>query len=221
MLNTTPPIPKTELERLISLSDFDLDYSDLSHNFEDLVQLAAKVSGTTISLVNLIDSYTQWSVSNYGLNIDQMSREDSVCQYTILEDDHFEVENLAADERFSDKFYVNQPLSLRYYFGIPLKTKEGHNIGALCVLDQDLKKLTPEKIELLKLIANEIVNRLNTIKLLQDLKFKLKDANDVNKKVAHDIRGPLSGIIGISEIINEQGDDNKLDQVLDLVKLIH
>ena len=221
MLDTTPPTPKNELERLISLSDFDLDYSDLSHNFEDLVQLAAKVSGTTISLVNLIDSYTQWSVSNYGLDIDQMSREDSVCQYTILEKEHFEVEDLSADDRFSDKFYVNQPLSLRYYFGIPLKTKEGHNIGALCVLDRDLKKLTPEKIELLKLIANEIINRLNTIKLLQDLKFKLKGANDVNKKVAHDIRGPLSGIIGISEIINEQGDDNKLDQVLDLVKLIH
>ena len=38
MLDTTPPTPKNELERLISLSDFDLDYSDLSHNFEDLVQ---------------------------------------------------------------------------------------------------------------------------------------------------------------------------------------
>ncbi len=221
MLNTTPTIPKDELERLISLSDFDLDYSDLSHNFEDLVQLAAKVSGTTISLVNLIDSYTQWSVSNYGLDIDQMPREDSVCQYAILENEHFEVEDLSSDERFSDKFYVNQPLNLRYYFGIPLKTKAGHKIGALCVLDKDLKKLTPEKIELLKLIANEIINRLNTIKLLQDLKFKLKDANDLNRKVAHDIRGPLSGIIGISEIINEQGDENKLDQVLELVKLIH
>lgn len=221
MVNNNAPIPKDELERLLSLTDFDLDYSDLSKNFEDLVQLAAKVSGTSISLVNLIDSYTQWSVSQFGLDIEQMPREDSVCQYTILEEEQFEVKDLSSDERFSDKSYVQAPLGLRYYFGVPLTTKGGQNIGALCVLDRDIKTLSPEKIELLKIIANEIINRLNTIKLLQDLRYKLKGATDVTKKVAHDIRGPLSGIIGISEIINEQGDDNKLDQVLELVKLIH
>ncbi len=213
--------PKDELERLISLTEYDLDYADLSHNFEDLVQLAAKVSGTSISLVNLIDSYTQWSVSQFGLDIEQMPREESVCQYTILEKDHFEVKDLSADQRFSEKFYVQQPLSLRYYFGVPLTTKDGQNIGALCVLDKEKKTISPEKIELLKLIANEIINRLNTIKLLQDLRFRLKGASDVNKKVAHDIRGPLSGIIGISEIINELGDENKIEEVLELVKLIH
>jgi len=221
MLNKNDLVPKDELERLISLTEFDLDYADLSHNFEDLVQLAAKVAGTTISLVNLIDSYTQWSVSQFGLDIEQMPREDSVCQHTILEDDHFEVKDLSNDTRFSTKSYVQDPLSLRYYFGVPLTTKNGHNIGALCVLDRNVKTLSPEKIELLKLIANEVVNRLNTIKLVQDLKYKLKGAGDVTKKVAHDIRGPLSGIIGISEIINEQGAENQLDQVLELVKLIH
>jgi signal transduction histidine kinase len=221
MLNNEALTPKDELDRIIALSDFDLDYSDLSNNFKDLVQLAAKVAGTTISLVNLVDSYTQWSVSQFGLEIEQMPREESVCQYTILEDDHFEVKDLSIDKRFSQKFYVQAPLSLRYYFGVPLTSKGGHNLGALCVLDRDLKTLSPEKIELLKLIANEVVNRLQTIKLVQDLKYKLKGADEVNKKVAHDIRGPLSGIIGISEIINEQGDENKLDQVLELVKLIH
>ncbi|MEJ5995376.1 GAF domain-containing sensor histidine kinase [Pedobacter sp. Du54] len=221
MSNPTSLLSKDELNRLISLSEFDLDYSDLSHNFEDLVQLAAKVSGTSISLVNLIDSYTQWSVSKFGLDIEQMSREDSVCQYTILEKDQLEVKDLSVDERFSDKFYVQQPLNLRYYFGVPLTTKEGHNIGALCVLDNETKTISPEKVELLKLIANEIVNRLNTIKLLQDLRYKLKGASDVNKKVAHDIRGPLAGIIGISEIINELGNENKIEEVLELVRLIH
>ena len=221
MSNNQVSITKDEFERLKSLSDFDLDYSDLSSNFEDLIQLAAKVTGTQISLVNLIDSYTQWTVSNHGLDLDQMSREDSVCQYTIQEDEHFEVKDLSVDERFSEKFYVQQPLGLRYYFGVPLTTKEGHNLGALCVLDRSIKTISPEKIELLQIIAKEIIKRLDTIKLLQDLKYKLKGASDVNKKVAHDIRGPLSGIIGISEIINEQGDENKLDQVLELVKLIH
>ncbi|WP_316785369.1 GAF domain-containing sensor histidine kinase [Pedobacter frigiditerrae] len=209
------------MERIITLSDYDLDYSGLENNFKDIIHLAARVAGTEISLINLIDSFTQWSIAHHGLEIDQMPREESVCQYTIMGDDHFEVEDLSADARFTNKFYVDKPLSLRYYFGIPLKTSTGFNIGALCVLDTSFKKLTPEKVELLKLIANEIVNRLNTIKLLQELKSKLNDAKETHKRVAHDIRGPLSGIIGISEIISERGNENQLDEVMDFVTLIH
>jgi len=221
MSTPNPPIPINEMERIITLSEYDLDYSGLENNFKDIIHLAARVAGTEISLINLIDSFTQWSIAHHGLDVDQMPREDSVCQYTIMGDDHFEVEDLSADARFTDKFYVDKPLNLRYYFGIPLKTNSGFNIGALCVLDTNFKKLTPEKVELLKLIANEIVNRLNTIKLLQELKTKLNDAKETQKRVAHDIRGPLSGIIGLSEIISERGNENQLDEVIDFVNLIH
>ncbi|RZL50795.1 MAG: sensor histidine kinase [Pedobacter sp.] len=221
MPNSQSPMPKNEMERIITLSDYDLDYSGLENNFKDIIHLAARVAGTDISLINLIDSFTQWSIAHHGLEVDQMPREDSVCQYTIMEEDHFEVDDLSTDIRFLDKTYVNNPLNLRYYFGIPLKTNNGINIGALCVLDKNFKKLTPEKVELLKLIASEIVNRLNTIKLLQEMKIKLNEAKESHKRVAHDIRGPLSGIIGISEIISERGDENKLDEVIDFVNLIH
>lgn len=221
MSSNIAPIPTNEMDRILNLYEFDIDYSNLESTFKDLTYLAAKISGTDISLVNLIDSFTQWSVSNFGLDIDQMAREDSVCQYTILEQDHFEVEDLSLDARFQDKSYVDNPLNLRYYFGVPLRTSTGHNIGALCVLDKDKKKLSAEKIELLKIIANEIITRLNTIKVVQDLKNKLFIEKETSKKVAHDIRGPLSGIIGISEIIKDQADDNKIDDVLELVNLIH
>jgi signal transduction histidine kinase len=217
----TPPIPANEMERLLNLSTFDIDYSNLENNFKDLIYLAAKIAGTDISLINLIDSYTQWTISNYGLDIDQMPREDSVCQYTILEDDHFEVPDLSKDDRFLNKDYVKNPLNLRYYFGIPLKTNNGYNLGALCVMDSERKKLTPEKIELLRLIANEILVRLNTIKLLQDTKNELNIIRESKQKVAHDIRGPLSGIMGISSIIKEEGSKNSIDEILEMVDLIY
>lgn len=63
-----------------------------------------------------------------------------------------------------DKFYVKDEPHLKYYFGIPLKTDQGNNIGALCVLDRQEKELTPEKIELLKIVADEIVTRLESAK---------------------------------------------------------
>lgn len=221
MPSNIPPIPSNEMDRVLNLYEFDIDYTNLEDTFKDLTYLAAKVSGTDISLINLIDTYTQWSVSKFGIDADQMPREDTVCQYTILEKDYFEVENLAVDERFRDKDYVANPLNLRYYFGIPLKTNEGHHIGALCVLDTTNKKLSPEKIELLKIIANEIITRLNTIKMVQDLKNKLSSEKSSTKKASHDIRGPLSGIIGVTQIIKDQIEENNLDQVLEMLNLIY
>ncbi|WP_316793690.1 GAF domain-containing sensor histidine kinase [Pedobacter frigoris] len=209
------------MERLIHLSDLDIDYSSLSDNFKDLTHLAAKVAGTEISLVNLIDSYTQWTIGNHGLDVDQTPREDTVCQYTIMSDDQLEVPDLTADERFNKKDFVNDPMSLRYYFGIPLKDREGINIGALCVMDTKFKTMSPEKIELLKIIAGEIVNRLKSYKAMDDLKSQVNEANESKKKVAHDIRGPLAGIIGLSQIISEQGKSANIDEVMDFINLIH
>lgn len=54
-----PPVPKNEFERVLNLSDYNIDYSDFQDKFKDLAKLAASVAGTPISLVNLIDSYTQ------------------------------------------------------------------------------------------------------------------------------------------------------------------
>lgn len=220
-LKNLNPIPENELDRLLSLADFDLDYSDHQETFKDLAKLAAKVTGTSISMVNLIDSLTQWTISNYGLDLDQMLREDSVCQYTIMEKEHFEVADLSSDDRFKDKFYVTGDPKVRYYYGVPLRTTSGMQIGALCVLDKERKSLDPEKIELVKIIADEIVGRLRTHKVLENLRSKLNEAKQTQKKVAHDIRGPLGGIVGLAQIIKDQGDHNQMDEVLEFVNLIH
>jgi len=215
------PFPVNELERITSLSEFDLDYTNLQDSFKSLVELAARIAGSDISLVNLIDSYTQWTISSHGLDLDQMPREESVCQYTIVETEQFEVPNLKIDDRFKDKFYVAGELNLKYYYGVPLTTSTGVNIGALCVLDRETKVLSPEKVEMLQIIASEIVNRLKTLKVIVHLQNTIKDTNETKKRLAHDIRGPLAGVIGLTEIIAEQGDSNKIEEVLEFVNLIH
>lgn len=218
--NHVRPMPANEAERLLALSEFDPDFTDLQSDFENITALAAKISGTNISLVNLIDSFTQWSVSNYGLDINQMPREESICQYTIAGGDHFEISDLSLDERSKDFFYVGNPLNLRYYFGVPLRTPSGQNIGALCVLDQASKTLTTDKIELLKLLAKEVVDKLINLKILQKVKMELDDAKKSQRKAAHDIRGPLSGVTGIIDIIRKKGDKNQFEDLMDYVFMI-
>ena len=214
------PFPKDELDRIISLSDFNPDYLKLDDTFKDLTQLAAKVTGSPISMVNLIDSYTVWTVSGYNFEVQQTPREESVCQYTILQKEEFAVNDMSVDPVFKTADFVTGDAHFRFYHGIPLSVDE-HNLGALCVLDMQPKLLSAEKVEMLKLIASEIVNRLKTLQYIETLRNKATEAKDKQNKVAHDIRGPIAGIMGLAEIISSQGQDNELEEVLDFINLIY
>lgn len=209
------------MERIIGLSNIDLDFTNLEDNFKDLTLLATKVTGTEISLINIIDSFTQWTIANQGIELEQMPREESVCQYTIMSDKPFEVQDLTLDERFSTKYYVQGDEGLRYYYGMPLQLAPGLNVGALCVLDKQVKALSPEKVELLEIIAQTVVKRLKSIQTLSLLRAKLNESDASKKKAAHDIRGPLGGIIGLSELMAEQGASGDVSEFMEYINMIN
>lgn len=214
------PIPSNEYERLLELAELDLDYTNLQDDLEDLTKLAAGIVGAQVSLVNLIDSYTQWSVANFGLDQQQIPREESVCQYTIMDQDSLEIIDLHDDNRFNPKSSASKGPNLRYYYGIPLTTSGGVNIGALCVLDPQSKEIPPEKKELLKMIANQVVRRLEAMNKIKKLEDKIGELNETNRKVSHDIRSPVSGIIGIAQIMEEEIQNERIKEVLELVDMI-
>lgn len=219
-MQSTRPIPANEAERLATLFELDLDYVNLNNSFEDLSYLAAKVTGTEMSLISFIDSYTQWIVSRFGLEIYQTPIDDTVCQYTLMEDDHLEIEDLSKDKRFDGKGIADDPMNLRYYLGIPLKTNSGYNIGSLCVLDTNYHKLSKDKIDQLKIIAKQVITRVNDTQAIKTLEKKLANQNETYKKVAHDIRGPIAGIIGLADMINNDKDEYPNEELHNIVGMM-
>ncbi|MDX5480003.1 MAG: GAF domain-containing sensor histidine kinase, partial [Cyclobacteriaceae bacterium] len=187
---------------------------------DNLSKLASGIAGTEISLVNLIGPNTQWTVSSFGIEIQQMPREDSVCQYTILGQEAFEVRDLSADYRFKDKFYVAEDPCLKYYFGIPLINSEGMALGALCVMDKKTKQLTDDQRYQLKLLAKEVVERLEEKKQLNQVQQQYDKLRLSHKKVAHDIRGPLGGILGLAEMIESDINGISNKEILEFLTLI-
>lgn len=214
------PFTKDELGRLMTLADLNVDYSNIQESFRDLAKLAAKVSGSPISMINLIDSYTTWTISNYGFDVDQTPRDESICQYTIHENEFYQVSDLSVDPMFKDEGFVTDGPKFRFYFGVPLSA-QNHNLGALCVLDKKAKELPAEKIELLKIIADEIMNRLKTMQYVESLQNKVTEVRQTQNRVIHDIRGPIAGIIGLADIMKMQGRDNNIEEVLEFIGLIY
>lgn len=210
-----------ELERLIDLSEFDLDYQAHDPELDRLTRMTARICGAKISLVNLVDQYSQWTVSGHGTDIKQMPSEDSVCRFTIKKDTFLELKGLTEDPRFRDKNYVCGGPGLDYYYGIPLKTERGAKIGTLCVLDTETLELSQEQKELLEIVAHLVVGRLESIKRMKLLEEQLDEADKSKRKLGHDVRGPIAGIVGIIDILKEnskEGDLSELDEMLELIE---
>lgn len=219
-MQTTRTIPSNEMQRLSSLFELDLDYASLDNTFKDLSYLAARVTGTEISLISFIDSYTQWIVSRFGLEVYQTPIDDTVCQFTLGEEDHLEIEDLSKDGRFTEKGFTDDPMNLKYYLGIPLKSSNGLNIGSLCVLDTHHHKLSEEKIAQLKVIARQIISRINDANAIKTLEKQINLQDETYKKVAHDIRGPIAGIIGLADMISADKENYANEELVGIVGMM-
>lgn len=130
--------------------------------FDDLVRLAAYICGTPISLVSLIDVDRQWFKAQKGFDgLSSTSRDKAFCQYAMLADDIFEVEDATKDPLFKDNPFVTTGADgIRFYAGAPLITPEGLPLGTICALDTVPRRLSEEQREALRILAREVVAHL-------------------------------------------------------------
>lgn len=158
-----------EQERLAALFSYQILDSESETELDDLTELASQICDTPISLISLVDDNRQWFKSKKGLSVSQTSREIAFCAHTIEGAGIFEVTDAKADERFKENPLVTGELNIGFYAGIPLTTPEGYNLGSLCVIDHQPRKLTEKQIKALftlsKLVITKFELRLQVLQL--------------------------------------------------------
>lgn len=164
------PVPTNEKERLQALRKYDLLDSVKEEEFDRLTRLASIICGVPMSVITLIDEERQWFKSKIGLDDDETRREDSFCQYTIMDDVILEVQDATKDERFKDNPFVLGAPKIRFYAGYPLMDPDGYALGSLCVMDDKSRKLSKDQEEALVILANEVISQIIARKEKEDLK---------------------------------------------------
>ena len=193
-----------EYQRIRKLSEFDLDFYELQEQFKSLIEVAELISGTELSVINLIDNYSQWSLSADGAEPKQIPKESSICSHTINSTEFMEVERLDLDERFRNKESVVGENGYRYYLGMPLTLSSGENVGVLCMMHRQEMVIPGDKKKALGIIATEIVNKLELRRKLNETLFILSDTVRIKNQIAHDVRGPVHGISGLAESVESE-----------------
>ena len=211
-------IPTNEKKRLKSLYDLFIMDTDVEKEYQHLVELAANILETPISLISLIDQNRQWFKAKLGVDISETPREISFCTHTILKNEPLIINDLKKDSRFAENpFVVNEP-NIKFYAGVPIQYEEDLNLGTLCVLDVKERKLSDRQIEGLKILAEAVSSNLKlrfqnfqTIKKEEELRFNfsrvqelLQENRDLTSMLIHDFKNPLSVITSACNMIESK-----------------
>jgi putative nucleotidyltransferase with HDIG domain len=163
------PIPENEEARLAALRACEILDTSPEHEFDSLTRLAAKICGTPIALVTLLDSERQWFKSKIGVETSQTPREIAFCSHTILSDQPLLVPDLRQDPRFANNPMVISDPNIRFYCGVPLEIEKGLGVGTLCVIDCQPRQLSLEQVEDLAVLAQQVTAQLKLRKAVRDL----------------------------------------------------
>jgi GAF domain-containing protein len=160
--NPYPPQPDDEeTERLAELKSYGILDTQPESQFDSIVALARVLFDTPISAITLVDNDRQWFKARTGLDVDQTPREDSFCSHAMESGGVFVVPDATRDPRFADNPLVTGGPNIRFYAGAPLRSPNGHKLGAVCVIASDprgdFSSADRRKLEILaSIVGNEL-----------------------------------------------------------------
>ncbi|MDF9799269.1 PAS domain S-box-containing protein [Catalinimonas alkaloidigena] len=153
-----------EDQRIKALSNYHIIDTPPEECFDRIVHLLAMIFEVPVALISIIDHERQWNKAKLGTKIDQISKEVSFCQQTILNNTYTEVEDASQDSRFKNNPWVKEEPKISFYAGYPLISSEGYTLGALCIMDNKSKKLTGTQKNILKSLAQEVTDHIEARK---------------------------------------------------------
>jgi signal transduction histidine kinase len=178
---------------------------------DNLVRLAASLCRVPYGVVNIITSSEQVQIAATGIDAGVCSREDSMCAVVFLNRSTTVVRDASKDPRFAaNPFVTGSIAAVRFYASVPLETSSGLVLGSLCVFSGEAKLPSLEQIELLEVLAHQVVELLElqhrTLQL-SDALAELRRSNDLLSefagRVSHDLRTPLTTILGYVELAQD------------------
>lgn len=130
-----PAHPIDEAARLSALRALAILDTPPEEGFDRLTRLACRIFGVPMAGISLIDADRQWFKSSVGMPGGEIPRDTSICGHAILQDTAFVVPDAAIDPRFADNPFVTGGPRIRFYAGHVLRSRDGHALGTLCVID--------------------------------------------------------------------------------------
>lgn len=163
----------SEQLRLAELESYDLDNGYPKEQLLSIIKLASNICDAPISLIDIIDEFNQRTIVTHGDWEEQViPRDKSICDKVVVNGDMLIINDIGNNEEISSRLSAEDKEKIKFYAGAPLKSPNGFNMGALCIIDSEPRQLTEFQKESLQVLADEIMARLHLHKQTKSLKIQ-------------------------------------------------
>ncbi|WP_306397935.1 sensor histidine kinase [Telluria beijingensis] len=145
--------PQPDAARVRALHELQLLDTPPEERFDRITRLACRLLGVPISLLALVDTDRQWFKSRVGIELRETARATSFCTHTIEHPGGLVIEDVRRDPRFAANPFVLGEPRVRFYAGIPLAAPDGSRVGALCVIDREVRHFDADQMATLQDLA--------------------------------------------------------------------
>lgn len=218
-------------KRLQAVRRYQISGTPPEEAFDRITRLASDIYDAPVALLNIAtERRSLWCKSAAGWDCAGTHIQTPPCEHVMKHHDLTVVEDMATDDRFAAYSLAANAPDVRFYAGAPLRTPDGVCIGTLCVLAPNPRSFSNTGADRLHLLADLAVDlfekrsRSVASNLVssrgptqsnyisshnspreQDHKFtKLKES--VLTNMGHEVRTPLTAMIGFAEILTEELD---------------
>lgn len=177
-----------------------------------LCELAALLCGVSSAAVNLIDDRFQHQFKAIGVDAGICAKEDSMCATTVAGGVDILLADASLDERFARNPWVDGRLArVRFYSSTLLVAPGGELVGTLCVFDEQPHQLPETRRDALVKLARQVVDVLELqvrtnqlVDAVAELSRSQEQLAAFAGQVSHDLKTPLTGMLGFSELLLER-----------------
>lgn len=176
--------------------------------FDRVTAIAARLLGTPIAIVSIVDTDRIWFKSHHGLDVNQISRNPGLCASAILQNGPWLVTDARHDPRTLSNPLVAGEFGLQFYLGVPLHTHDGFNLGTLCVLDTQPRTVTQDQIDTLADLASVVMDqlelRLSAMRSIAEKEAALNHSHLMAEEIDHRVMNSLHLIVSMLSIQSAQ-----------------
>lgn len=206
-----------EEERIKALKRYSILDTPPDGSFDKLTKLAASLLKVPIAIVSLVDTDRIWFKSKYGIDSQQIDRDEGLCASVIFSEDLYLVEDAAIDPRTLSNPLVAGSFGLRFYAAVPLRTRDGFNLGTFCVIDKAPRSLNEEEEQILKDLRDIVMDQ---IELRLASRVSMAQHNQILNTTAHDLKNPLTTIPVRADLIKmKKNNPEMVDTLCDQIKI--
>ena len=171
MKNTNPAPSCDETARLAEIRRYAILDTPPDGAFDRITRLAVRIFRVPVAIISVVDHDRIWFKSQQGIDFTQIARDPGLCASAILQDDPYVLTDAAADPHALANPLVSGAAGLRFYAGSQLRTRNGYNLGMMCIIDYQPRSIDDREIAMLEelagIVSDELEMRLEVRKALE------------------------------------------------------